>query len=139
MIVARKTPKPNVWWTCGTVTIIVALGLLWLAVEGSSGHTTGTSGTSAGLNPTADTPHSEPAVLRGWELGYLPPSLAPASAEPVNENHDNLTALTLAGSGALAITGLALLLAWKRRPNRDWRPLGQRSQLPGIPSRASSF
>lgn len=139
MVVTRKTPKPNVWWTCGTVAIIVALGLLWLVLEGSSGDTTGTSGPSAGLNPTTDTLHSEPLALRGWELGHLPPSLALAPAEAVNENRDNLTVLTLASSGALAITGLALLLAWTTRPNRGWRAQVQKSQLPGIPRRASSF
>ena len=139
MILARILPKSTPRWTCGTVAVIVALGLLWLALEGGRGHTDATSGGSAGLYSTADPLHSAPAFLRGWELGYLPPSLAPALAEPANENHDNLTALTLGGAGALALTGLALLLAWKRRPNLSWWPQGQRSRLPRVPRRVSSI
>ena len=132
MAVNRLTPKPTSRWTFAPVAIILALGFLWLALDGGRGGPLGAAESSASLASTKASTDPERLPLRPWELSLLPSSSAAgAGAESTAASSDNLTVLVLAGAGALALAGLALLLARKPGPcslrvarGKQHRPIG---------------
>lgn len=138
MIVGRNSPKPHLWWTFGTVAIIFALALLWLAFNGGGSQPNGAVEGTASLSVTSSL-RPQSSNSQEWKLSFLPLSLAPAQAKPSDKPRDNLTALTLGAAGVLALTGMALLVAWKRRPKSSYSDQGKRYQFLSISRRASSF
>ena len=136
MAVDRLTPKPTLRWTFGAVAIILALGLLWLALDGDRGGALGASATLASMETPAETSNtsaeSDRLLLRPWERSLTPSSSAGgAREESTAASSDNLTVVVLAGAGALALAGLALFLARKPGPcslrvarGKQHRPIG---------------
>ena len=140
MAANRTSRKPTFWWPFGAVAIILALGLLWLALDGGRSRTQETAEGSATLSLAKASPDSERLVLQAWELGLSPSSpAAGAKTEPAAGSSDNLTVLALGGAGALALAGLALFLAWKLRLNSLPVSREKKHRLPGVVRRASSL
>ena len=140
MAANRTSRKPACRWTFGAVAIILALGLLWLALDGGRSRTQESAQGSATLSLTKASPDSERLIPQAWELGLSPSSRAAGpKAEPTAGSSDNLTVLALGGAGALALTGLALFLAWKLCLNSPPVSWGKKHRLSGMVHRASSL
>ena len=114
-----NSPKLTTWWTFGVVGVLLAMGLLWLALDGGRGHQLGNGEEPALLVPPEAALASEIFMLQSWEVDLLPrlQRATPATESSVTRPQDNLTALALAVAGTLAWAGLTLLLAWKMQPN----------------------
>ena len=139
MVVGRNSPRPKLWWTFGTVAIMFAVALMWLALNGGGSYSNGVVEGSVGLSVTTGSLHPQPSISHPWELGFLPPSLAPAQAKAADRPRDNLVALAVGVAGVLAVTGMALFLAWKLRPKSSYPAQGKRYHLLPISRRVSSF
>ena len=121
MTIIHLSPKPTRQWTFCTVAIILALGLMWLALDDGEKGPRGISGDPTNRSPintsSNSPPNAERIQLLGWHFGLGPASLDSTGEERTmaGANGDNATALALGSAGALTLVGLVLLLAWKLR------------------------
>ena len=133
MTIIHLSPKLTWRWAFCAVTIVLALGLMWLALEEGRKHPREISGDST--SPSAInllhnvSPNSKDITLLGWELGLRPASLESTSDKTsmAGAYEDNATALALGSAGAATLVGLVLFLAWKFRHSS---PTGFKDQSP---------
>ena len=147
MTTIHPATKPTWRWTFCTVAVILALGLMWLALEGGakqpleiSGGPAGSSSYSTSSTSPSISPNSEHFMLMGLE-----PRLNPASLEwtahqrpTAGADADNATALALGSGGAVTLVGLVLLLAWKLRHGFPAQVQERRPQWSRLIRRATS-
>ena len=136
----HRSPKATIQWAFCTVAIILALGVTWLALEGGEKPPRGISGGSANPYSIYVPANSQPTMLLGWELDLRAKSLEPTAGgrDTARTGGDNVTALALGSTGAVALVGLVLFLAWKLRPSPPAGFKERRTQWPVPMRRAPS-
>ena len=139
MIADRISPKPRCRWTFGIVAIVLVIGLLWLALVDGGNRYRSEPASSASLSLVPSALQSNSSNSRQLDLVFLPASLAPTPANPAATPNDNLKVLALGATGAMALTGIALFLAWKLRRNLSLRSRVKSYESLSISRGVSSF
>ena len=107
----------SAWWSIGIVAAIMAAGFLWLAIDGGRGSPSGIQGRDGLASATALLPSGSSIPQFSLPALAAPPrAAAVATATSPGSSADNLTMLALGSASVLAVTGLAVLRARKRRP-----------------------
>lgn len=138
MTLIHKSPKATLQWTFCMVAIIMALGLMWLALENGRRHPQGAA--NATSSSISVSPISENKLLLGLKLDLHPKSLESTAGEGemAGAAGDNITVLALGSAGAVTLVGLILFLAWKLRDSPPARVKGQSPQWSRLMHRAPS-
>ena len=138
MTLIHRSPKPTLQWTFCTVAIILALGLVWLAMEDGRKHSqegADTTPSSAGVSPKSET-----KSLLGFKLDLNPKSLESTAGEGeiAGAARDNSNVLALGSAGAAILVGLVLFMAWRLQHGPPARVKEQKPQWSRLMHRAPS-
>ena len=130
MTLTHRSPKATLQWTFCTVAIILALGLVWLALEDGRRHPQGAA--NATPSSISVSPKSENKLLLGLKFDLHPKSLESTAGEGERPGPagDNITVLALGSAGAVTWAAWVLFRAWKLR---DSPPAGVKVQRPHWP------